>query len=81
VSSDEGTQSYEPVDSLDAAWAEAEAALPDGWHLNVDSGGADGPRAHACPEVMGTAVFVDADADTPAAALRALAARLSETQP
>ena len=62
---------------LDAAWRAAEAALPEGWHLNVDSGGADGPRAHACPEVMGTAVFVDADGDTPVAALQAIAARLA----
>jgi hypothetical protein len=64
--------------SLDGAWADAEAALPEGWHLSVDTGSGK-PRAHACPARFGADPQVNADCPTPAAALLALAARLRET--
>ena len=62
--------------SLDAAWAEAEAALPEGWHLwlRFDSG-----RRRCRIEAIGpTGSTRQMTRDTPAAALRALAERLRE---
>lgn len=69
-------------DTLDASWAEAEAALPKGWGIALSSD-ADSPdryRAHAGrvafqwpPRIVGPEYK-----PTPAAALRALAARLRE---
>jgi len=68
----------ERPDSLDAAWAEAEAALPEGWQLRgVERQGvkwlanADEPRGAAWN-------VAHAYAETPAAVLRALAAKLRE---
>jgi hypothetical protein len=64
------------ADSLDAAWAEAEAALPDAdWrgptlNISIDGWDAMAWNSQASDEV------VLASGDTPAAALRALAARL-----
>jgi hypothetical protein len=72
-------------DSLDAAWAEAEAALPEGWSLAVDRGPLE-PR-HVSGSACATATERTATgegrqekafADSPAAALHALAAKLQE---
>lgn len=69
--------------SLDAAWAEAEAALPEGWFLVLS----DDPRYSAeatregyhDPAIGWVGVQTrDATGPTPAAALRALAATLRE---
>lgn len=61
--------------ALDAAWAEAVAALPEGWDMAVGIEGGyyamAGPSAFTWPPTV-----VREKADTPAAALRALAARL-----
>jgi hypothetical protein len=70
------------ADSLDAAWAAAEAALPEGWHLSVlggmvRTGFANGPTtAHA----IGATTSQSAVGDTPAAALQALAIRIKESR-
>jgi hypothetical protein len=64
-------------DSLDAAWAEAEAALPEGWmgpSLAEQTEGnwrAYSARRHSSPPEIITTV-----GPTPAAALRALAVKL-----
>jgi hypothetical protein len=67
---------------LGAAWAEAEAALPEGWRLN----GLTSVDYHVGPLTLGwiahavgpsSGAIGDA-ADTPAAALHALAAKLRE---
>lgn len=83
--------SAEARPSLDATWAEAEAALPEGWALligNERSQGELGWWATASESPDATTrggwriVSSSANAvlhDTPAAALRALAARLAET--
>jgi len=63
------------TDSLDAAWAEAEAALPEGETLQGLSPTANGWYAHA---YNAERERCDGIADTPAAALRALAAKLRE---
>lgn len=73
-------------DSLDAAWAEAEAALPEGWHLCAVE-----RHCHAGDETPGQwyATAHDADrweseegwGDDQTAALRALATKLRERQP
>jgi len=83
-----GDARFDGSDSLDAAWAEAEAAMPEGWWMarmelsgmtTEDMGGnrdrltwweawARGPKDKDAKGV----------ADTPAAALRALAAKLRE---
>jgi hypothetical protein len=65
-------------DSLDAAWAEAEAALPEGWALQVAKDRADGQaEAMAGPiEFSWPPHVVRVFGPTPAAALRALAAKL-----
>ena len=72
-------------DSLDAAWAEAEAALPDEWGIEIV------PNLTKAPAINGAWIAmkvrdmpwrgfgVYGSGDTPAAALRALTARLSET--
>jgi hypothetical protein len=71
-------------DSLDAAWAEAEAALPDGW-----IGPSLGPelaikrsgwvwRAFSWDRATPRGVLIEGHGPTPAAALRALAAKLRE---
>ena len=68
---------YRPVESLDAAWAEAEGALPVGWaltHLMADPG-SGGWAAFAEPP---TGYEQEGDGPTPAAALRALAAKLRD---
>jgi len=78
-----GEEEAEPgADSLDAAWAEAEAALPEGWYWGVVSTGMPGDdayRASASPNgwVMDDH-HVESWAATPAAALRALAVKLKE---
>lgn len=65
---------------LDAAWAEAEAALPEGWIFGVLARG-DQYLAEAWEDDEAYASgdsAAEAYADTPAAALRALAAKLRE---
>jgi hypothetical protein len=80
------------VDGLDAAWAEAEAALPKGWSFWEVTGYSpdeDQPEVRVFARVRtantidrkGNVPEVFASASTPAAALRALAARLTEKQP
>lgn len=73
------------ADSLDAAWAEAEAALPDGWclklHSDVDVDATD-YLAIAQPNTeMPRDLHEWAPGPTPAAALRALAVKLRATYP
>lgn len=76
-----------PDDSLDAAWAEAEAALPEGWQLVLLRGLAGDYSAHA-EDISkrpddGSWTHEEerfAFGRTPAAALRALAAKLRERQ-
>jgi hypothetical protein len=70
--------------TLDEAWAEAEAALPQGWHLhNVnrewtdDGHGLAGWRASANDGKFMVQAVV---ADTPTAALLALAAKFRRVQ-
>lgn len=65
-----------PPDSIDEAWAAAEAALPEGWILRLE-GGLDHAYASAFVRASET---VFARASTPAAALRALAAKLREAK-
>ena len=75
----EAAQPAPPLDDLGAAWAEVEAALPEGWHVDGLSWvGAEGYEAHCepCPGCGGPS----ATGPTPAAALRGLAVRLSETR-
>ena len=70
------------TDSLDAAWAEAEAALPEGWAIVSIFATSSAPwewRAFAGLTVNPESddPFMSwAEGPTPAAALRALAARL-----
>jgi hypothetical protein len=67
--------------SLDAAWAEAEATLPEeGWMFGVVARGGEylaeaweGDEAYACGDAA-----ADTYGPTPAAALRALAVKLRE---
>ena len=66
-------------DSLDAAWAEAAAALPEGlWSIEVVKtvGALSGP--YMAGTTFGPPARGYAYADTPAAALRALTAKLRE---
>ena len=70
-------------DSLDAAWSEAEAALPEGWRLRVETGDSLDPKPYWA---LASLQFdkegvVETGGSTPAAALRALAAKLRERQP
>lgn len=68
------------ADDLTAAWQEAEAALPEGWGLVLSC--RDGMNdAYAINPVMSSAWAHSATGPTPAAALRALTARLREPQP
>lgn len=68
--------------SLDAAWREAEAALPTGWGVGVhrsyfgEGYEAEGRYAGVWLLANGSLPSVTAEGDTPAAALRALAANL-----
>ena len=71
------------IDSLDAAWVEAETALPEGWLFNI--GRTAGVGAFWCaqavapyPDLTSVAEY---RATSPASALRALAAKLREMQP
>jgi hypothetical protein len=82
-----------PLDDLEAAWAEAEAALPEGWIFHgvelADhsmDGGSWGPDWMASMSWPGHCEYDDCDHDeafhvangpTPAAALRALAAAIA----
>jgi hypothetical protein len=78
---------------LDAAWAEAEAALPEGWALFGVSRPGDAEKywASATGPVVKGRCNMDREhedyprengyGDTPAAALIALAARLRENRP
>ena len=68
---------------LDAAWAEAEAALPEGWYVGVQTGHDAAYTAIAANMYWLTESLTGTycDGDTPAAALRALAARLRERTP
>jgi integrase len=72
-------------DSLDAAWAEAEAALPEGWGLRLTKAerhatlpGEGRVFAHAKPPYGSRRPRIRGEGPTPAAALRALAAKLRE---
>lgn len=74
---DEGMAKLLALAELGAAWAEAEAALPEGAFLVLS----DDPRYTAeatrvAKSGPGVLFHEEAEADTPAAALRALAARL-----
>jgi hypothetical protein len=62
-------------DSLDAAWAEAEAALPEGYALSLET---RGPWYTARAEGGRDEPAYTASADTLVIALRALAARLRD---
>jgi hypothetical protein len=70
--------------SLDAAWAEAEAVLPEGWEIIELRNGAVWHAAAfgiiPVPDMPGliTGERLEDDGPTPAAALRALAAKLRE---
>ena len=67
-------------ESIDGAWREAEAALPEGWLLSlVSRAGQYMAEAWEDDEAYasGEATY-EVHADTPAAALLAIAARLSE---
>jgi hypothetical protein len=63
------------ADSIDAAWAEAEAALPEGCTLKLehDPSITDYPTSADVTEYS-----VHVDSESPAAALRALAVKLRE---
>ena len=73
---------------LDAAWAEAEAALPEGWRIEMVASWTRGEwRATAVPTPPNKRVGrgtmwlgKSADGPTPVAALHALAARLQSTE-
>lgn len=71
--------------TLDAAWAEAEAALPEGWRLAIDPYYPTGWEAHAYDiNEVPTSARSDHSTGacfgpTPAAALRALAAALRDS--
>lgn len=69
---------YVVSDSVDAAWAEAEAALPEGWVLGGVTLHNPGYKAFAAHRFRpGIHVYGH---PTPAAALRALAVRLRERE-
>lgn len=77
---------YVVADSLDAAWAEAEAALPEGWALTLtpDTTEPDTYVAEGRPrdpfDSTRTGDLAWGAGPTPAAALRALAAQLRQCQ-
>lgn len=65
---------------LDVAWAEAEAALPDGWVIESIGGGVSASGWVADAALNGSILageFEQGQGPTPAAALHALAARLA----
>ena len=68
--------------SLDAVWTEAEAALPEGWSGpavdRIAIAGLVTAIANARSTNLVEPRMVECEADTPAAALRALAAKLRE---
>ena len=76
------TETAEPT--LDAAWAEAEAALPEGWSIwwlrndHHIEGGWDACAGWDAASNPAEARVASGSGQTPAAALRALAARLHE---
>ena len=66
-------------DSLDAAWAEAEAALPEGWEISsLHLVAPEEWRATANSTTDDEMRFLNGDGPSLAAALRALAAKLRE---
>ena len=72
-------EGWSEAESLDAAWAEAEAALPDGWH--IDRLNRNGPKDWTAYASEAPHLGLEMGAhNTPAAALRALAARLREVK-
>lgn len=74
---------FRPLASLDAAWAEAEAALSaraDWWRIRSLTETAFAPMRWEVVATDGNRI-VKADGHDPAAALRALAAALRERQP
>jgi hypothetical protein len=73
-----GIDSLAP-EGLDAAWAEAEAALPEGWRLSVAQH-PDNYAAFATPPTLRRGGAPVGLGPTPAVALRALAARLTAPQ-
>ena len=65
----------QPADSIDAAWTEAEAALPEGWH--IDRLNRNGPQDWTAYASEAPHLGLEMGAhNTPAAALRALTTRL-----
>lgn len=93
VSTDESTSHYQPAVALtlDEAWAEAEAALPEGWVIHVRRGWTVqyAGIVHATPQQTYDVVVMAPDHDpvrpqsvglTLADALRGLAARIRELQ-
>lgn len=69
-----GAIAFDATDSLDAAWSDAQAALPEGWIVRLE-GGLDHAYASAFDGWHTAPTF--ARGDTPTAALRALAAKLA----
>jgi hypothetical protein len=77
-----------PEDSLDSAWAEAEAALPEGWRLDEitwDNGRAEWVATAALyeaeyPADAGYSDYMTGWSETPAAALQSLAAKLRDPE-
>ncbi len=67
-----------PDDSLDAAWAAAEAAVPEGWRGPSVGPGRNCWRAFAWEYATPHRDPTSGEGDTPAAALRALAVILAE---
>jgi hypothetical protein len=63
--------------TLDAAWAEAEAALPEGWRLSLATNPPEYGATAWSPDPS-EPYAVGRDGDTPAAALRALALALRD---
>lgn len=74
------TGDHAPHDSLDYAWAEAEAALPEGCTLRLehDPSVGDLPSSAAAVADVAWRRSTHVDAESPAAALRALALKLRE---
>lgn len=71
----EEVQAFRDAYELGAAWAEAEAALPEGWDVHLWGDHEAGWSAQSCDDYGLRAL---ATGPTPAAALRALAAELKE---
>jgi hypothetical protein len=84
ITSDEGTSYMRPLTAepeaarpLDAAWAEAEAALPEGWRILAVSWPTEHDDEWAA-SAGGEGKITYGKGQTPAAALHALAARLAK---